>query len=463
MAYEYDIAVIGGGPAGYVAAIRGAQLGAKVVVFEESVVGGTCLNRGCIPTKAYLKTAEVLREIRSAGERGIRVEGGVSLDMPSALAYKNKVVKTLTDGVRALLRTNRAELVQGTAALCGEHSVRCGEKEYTARNILLCAGSMPDFPPIPGIDGRDVVSSTELLGTDECPKRLCIIGGGVIGCELASAFRSFGAEVSVVEMQKRLAPMFEAEISDEAARCLEKLGVRLLLGARVERIETLAEGSAVVTDRGEIACDRILVATGRRPNLACLGTMAEKVRVENGRVAVNGFLETSVPGIYACGDITGEMMLTHAAFHMGRIAAENCLGARTRCDLGTTPNCMYAEPEVASVGLTEEAARAALGDAVCVGRFRFAANGRALANGTRDGFVKVVANRKTGELLGTHIAGPFANELIGEAIAVMEGEMTIRQVANRVVQPHPSFGEAFYEACLDALSCSIHQPPRKKQ
>ena len=462
MEQRYDVAVIGGGPAGYVAAIRAAQLGARVILFEEDVVGGTCLNRGCIPTKTYLKTGELLRELGTAAERGVLLDGAARVDMPRAAAYKNKVVKTLTGGVAALLKTNHVTVVAGQARAELAHTVVCGETRYEADNLILCGGSLPSLPPIPGIDGRDVLTSTEILDLQECPKSLCIIGGGVIGCELASAFRAFGAEVHIVEMAERLAPMFEKDISEEVAASLKRSGVKLHLGATVRRIETLEEGSRVVLQEESIACCCVLAATGRRPNLSCLGELASKLRTENGRVAVNAYLETNLPHVYACGDITGEMMLTHAAFAMGRIAAENCLGGRVKCDLSRTPNCMYAQPEVASVGLTEEAARAAIGEKLCVGRFRIGANGRAVAYGEREGFVKVVADRSTGELLGVHIVGPVANELISEAVAAMEGEMTLSQITNRIVHPHPSFSEAFYEACLDALDIGIHQPPRKK-
>lgn len=462
MEQKYNIAVIGGGPAGYVAAIRGSQLGAKVVLFEQDSVGGTCLNRGCIPTKTYLKTAEYIKHIRAAAERGILLDSRLRVDMPKAVQYKDKVVKTLTGGVSSLLKANHVDVVCGTAVLASENAVQCGDTLYLADRILLCGGSAPSLPPLPGMDGRDVVTSTELLNGETCPERLCILGGGVIGCELATVFRAFGSEVTIIETAERIAPMFEKDISEEVAGCLRKDGIQLMLHTRVEKIETLENGSSVVTDKGAVFCDTILVATGRRPELSCLGSLTDKIRLDNGRIAVNEYLETNIPGIYACGDINGKLMLTHAAYYMGRIAAENCLGARNKCRLDTVPNCMYAEPEVASVGLTEEEAAGKYGDRICVGKFKLGANGRAIAYGERAGFVKVVADKITGELLGAHIVGPMANELINEAVAVMESEMTIRELTSRVVHPHPSFSEAFYEACLDAQSIGLHLPPKKK-
>ncbi len=462
MKNNYQIAVIGGGPAGYVAAIRAAQLGAKAVLFEKDNVGGTCLNRGCIPTKTFLKTAEYIRHIRLAPERGIMTGGDYSLDMPKAVQYKDGVVKTLTGGVGALLRANNVDVVNGTACLSAENTIECGGQVYTADTVILCGGSVPALPPIPGIDGRDVLTSTELLDIDRCPARLSIIGGGVIGCELATVFSAFGAQVTIVEVSERLVPGFEKEISDEISASLKKNGVKLLLGSRVKSIRTLETESGVETDDCTIACDKILVAAGRKPDLLCLGSLREKIALDNGRVAVDEYLNTSIPNIYACGDINGKMMFTHAAYHMGMIAAENSMGAHRKCDLSVTPSCMYTSPEVAAVGLSEEEARALHGDRVCTGRFRIGANGRAIAYDERAGYVKVVADRLSGELFGAQIVGYMATELINEAAAIIEGEMTIGQVTDHIVHPHPSFSEAFYEACLDAQSRSIHQPPKRR-
>lgn len=458
---RYNIAVIGGGPAGYVAAIRGAQLGAKVVLFEKDTVGGTCLNRGCIPSKVFLKTAEYIRHIGLAPQRGIIMDSSFHVDMPGAVRYKDKVVKTLTGGVASLLKANGVELIKGSACLASANTVECGGQLYESDNIILCGGSEPAIPPIPGIDSRDVLTSTELLSIDKCPERLCIIGGGVIGCELATAFSAFGSRVTIVEMADRLTPMFEKEVSDEVTASLKRAGINVILGEKVLNIKALDSCSVVETGSGELVCDKILAAVGRKPDLFCLGTLAGRIRVENGHVWSDEYLATNIPNIYACGDLNGKMMLTHAAYHMGEIAAENCLGKRVKCNLNRTPNCMYTNPEVAVVGMTEEDALARYGERICIGRFKIGANGRAIAYDERAGYVKVVADSHTGELLGAQIVGYMATELINEAVAIMEGEMTIRQAVSGIVHPHPSFSECFYEACLDALGRAVHLPPRK--
>lgn len=461
MEYGYDIAVIGGGPAGYVAAIRGAQLGARVVLFEKDTVGGTCLNRGCIPTKTFLKTAEYLRHIRTAGERGIVSSAEASVDMPAVTAYKDKVVRTLTGGVASLLRANRVETVSGEAALSSEHGVVCGGKEYTARSVLLCGGSLPGTLPIPGLEGEGVLTSTEILSLQACPKTLCIIGGGVIGCEMATSFQAFGAQVTLVEMAPGLAPMFEPDVAKEVADSLRRQGVKLLLAARTERVERSGGGLIVHTDKGSAECEKLLVSVGRRPDLSCLGALAGRIACSGPAVRTDDYLRTNVENIYACGDVNGKLMLTHAAYHMGEIAAENCMGGRRRCDLRYVPNCMYTEPEVACVGLTEAEARKQYGDAVAVGSFRVGANGRAIASGERAGFVKVIIDRTCGAFLGVHMVGGMATEMIGEAAALMEAEVTVQEAVENLVHPHPSYMECFAEACQDALGRSLHQMPKK--
>lgn len=458
---KFDIAVVGGGPAGYVAAIRGAQLGARVVLFEKDVVGGTCLNRGCIPTKTYLKTAEYLRDIRRAGERGIKACGEAAVDMPAAVKYKDGVVKTLTGGVASLLKANGVTTVSGEAFLASERSVECAGEIFEAENIIICTGSRPGTLPVEGAGCESVLTSTELLNAREIPGRLCIIGGGVIGCELATVFGAFGSEVTIVEMADRVAPMFEKELSKEVGDSLKKAGVKLKTGARLEKIELRGAETAVVTNCGEVLCDKVLMAVGRRPELACLGALKDKIKTDGGSITADEYLRTSVRNIYACGDVNGKMMLTHAAYHMGEIAAENCMGANRRCDLRLVPNCMYADPEVASVGLTEAEAREKYGS-VSVGMFRMGANGRAIASGERAGVVKVVADGRYGEILGVHIAGGVATEMISEAVALMANEITLQETIKNVVHPHPSYTEAFYEACLDALGRGIHLPPKKK-
>ncbi len=460
---EYDIAVIGGGPAGYVAAIRAAQLGARVVLFERDTVGGTCLNRGCIPTKTYLKTAEYIRHIKGAAARGIIVDSHVQVDMPKVVSYKDRVVKTLTAGVSGLLKGNLVEVVKGDARLLsvlpsGEKRVACGDSVYTAAKVMLCGGSRVMQLPIPGADGPAVMTSDEILDLKELPGRLAVIGGGVVGCELALAFASFGCKVTVVELCERILANMDADISAELEKSLKKSGVKVLCGRRVEGIESRDGETAVVTDQGEVPCDRVLLAAGRAADLSCLGDMAGEILTEKGKVIADDAMRTSVPGIYACGDITGKIMLAHAASRMGETAAENAVtGEDKACDLRFVPSCIYTHPEAAGVGLTEEQARAAYPEGLRVGRVALAANGRSVAAGERQGFVKVIAG-KDGELLGVHMVGGDASEMIAEAAALMAVGATVDAVAEHVIHPHPSYSEAFAEACVDVLGRAIHQP-----
>lgn len=454
----YQVAVIGGGPAGYVAAIRAAQLGAKTVIFEKDTVGGTCLNRGCIPTKTYLKTAEYLHNIRNAASKGIKV-GEPTVDMPAVVANKNQVVKTLTSGIQGLLRSNGVEFVSGEAKLVAADTIACNGKQYVAGKIILCGGSKAIRIPIPGVEGENVMTSNEILDLQEVPEKLCIIGGGVIGCEMACAFSAFGSKVTIVEAMDRLVSVMDEEISKEITKGLKEQGVVIHTGAKVEAIKA----NAVVTDSGEIACDKVLLSIGRAADLGCLGDLAEQIKTERGKIVVDDTMRTSIPNIYACGDINGRSMLAHSASQMAEIAAENCVkGEDLKCDLRYVPSVLYTMPEAASVGLTEAKARELHPEGVLVGKFPFVANSRAVAYGEKQGFVKVIADKTYGEILGAHIVGGTASEMIAEPTALMVAEATIQDVAFRMIHGHPSFSEAFMEACKDALGAAVHIPAKKK-
>ena len=451
---EYNVAVIGGGPAGYVAAIRAAQLGGKVILFEKDVVGGTCLNRGCIPTKTYLKTAEYIHHIKGAAARGIIVNAETSVDMPKVVAYKDKVVKTLTGGVAALLKSNGVEVVKGTAKLAGASLVECGGKTYAAQKVILCGGSKAIRIPIPGVDHKDVMTSDDILA---------MIGGGVIGCELASAFSAFGCEVTIVEMMDRVVSMFDKDVSAELDKSLRKSGVKVMCGRKVEEIADAAGHPVIVTDEGRVECDKVLLSIGRAADLDCLGALAGQIKTERGKVVVDDTMKTSVENIYACGDINGRVMLAHSAFKMGEVAAENCMtGEGRKCDLRYVPSCLYTSPEAASVGLTEEKARELHPEGVRIGLFQMAANGRSVASGERQGFIKVIADARYGQILGVHMVGGVASEMIAEPTALMAMEVTVNEVADDIIHAHPSYSEAFGEACADALGRCIHLPAKKK-
>ncbi len=461
MAYQYDVAVIGGGPAGYVSAIKAAQLGGKVILFEKDVVGGTCLNRGCIPTKTFVKTAESIETIKHAAQRGILNDPKTSVNMPKVVEYKNGVVKKLTGGVAVLLKSNGVDVVYGTAKMVNETTISCGDKTYTAKSTLLCGGSKAGIIPIPGVENPNVLTSDGILDIQELPGRLCIIGGGVIGCEVATAFAGFGSQVTIVELADRLVPNMDAELSALMKKSLEKLGIKVLLGKKVEKIADQGGKPAVVASgEAPIVCDKILLSIGRVADLECLGSLAEKIKVERGKVVVDAQMRTSIPNIYAPGDINGLSMLAHAAFKMGETAAANALGHSERCDLSLVPGCVYTLPEAASVGLTEAQAVEKYGKAnIAVGRFPFGANGRALASGEPDGFVKVIIEKKYGEMLGVHIFGAVAAEMIAEPASLMAMEITVHEVAN-IIHAHPTYSEAFMEACADALGNCIHLPKK---
>lgn len=460
---EYHVAVIGGGPAGYVAAIRAAQLGGKVVIFEKDTVGGTCLNRGCIPTKTYLKTAEYIHHIKGAADRGIVVNAETSVDMPKVVAYKDKVVKTLTGGVAGLLKSNQIELVKGVAKLADANTVECNGKLYRAQKIILCGGSKAIRIPIPGVNHKDVMTSDDILAMTELPKRLGIIGGGVIGCEMASAFSAFGCEVTIVEMMDRVVSMFDKDVSAELDKSLKKGGVKVMCGRKVEEIADHDGHPVIVTDDGSVECDKILLSIGRAADLECLGALADQIQVERGKVVVDDTMKTSIDNIYACGDINGRVMLAHSAFKMAEVAAENCMTSENKkCDLRYVPSCLYTSPEAASVGLTEEKARELHPEGVRVGLFQMAANGRSVASGEKQGFIKVIADNKYGQILGVHMVGGVASEMIAEPTSLMAMEVTVNEVADQIIHAHPSYSEAFAEACADALGRCIHLPAKKK-
>ena len=461
--YAYDVAVIGGGPGGYVAALRAAQLGAKTVLFEKDALGGTCLNRGCVPTKTLLKTAQDLRSFAKAGDRGIITNGDCRVDMPKAIAYKDKVVKTLVKGVESLLRNGTVEVVRGEAAMENVHTIRCGEKLYSCRKTILAGGSEAIRIPIPGVNHPDVLTSTELLDLKEIPERLCIIGGGVIGCEFASAFSAFGSKVTIVEQLPRPVATMDKEISEEITKRLTAAGVRFLLNEGVKEISGENGELVVCTETQKIPCDKILLSIGRKAALECLGSLKDQIQTERGKVVVDDTMKTSVDDIYAVGDITGRLMLAHAASMMGEVAAENCVKKESRkIDLRYTPSVLYTHPEAASVGLDEEKAREKYSDGLLIGRFPFAANSRATAAGEREGFVKVIAEKNYGEILGIHIVGGDASEMIAEAVALMEAELTLEEAAGKLIHAHPSYSEALGEAIKDAIGQAIHIPARKK-
>ena len=457
----YDIVVIGGGPAGYYSAIRGAQLGGKVAIVEKSEFGGTCLNKGCIPTKTYLKNAEILDGLKIAAGRGINLAStNYTIDMDKTVDFKNSVVKTLTGGVQGLLKANKVTIFNGLGQVNPDKTVTIGSETIKGRNIILATGSKVSRINIPGIESQLVMTSDDILDLRELPKSLAVMGGGVVGIELGLVYASYGVEVTVVEMADRIIPAMDKEVSLELQKILAKKGMKIMTSVGVSEIVEANNQLTLKLNNGEeIVADRALLSIGRVPQLDGLENL--NLELDRGRIKVNAYQETSIPGIYAPGDVNGTKMLAHAAYRMGEVAAENAMRGNVRkAHLDYTPAAVYTHPEVAMCGLTEEDARAKYGD-VLVGKSSFAGNGRAIASNEAQGFVKVVADAKYHEILGVHIIGPAAAELINEASTIMENELTVDELLQSI-HGHPTFSENMYEAFADVLGEAIHNPPKRK-
>ena len=458
---NYNVIVIGGGPAGYVAAIRAAQHGAKVAIVEKKEFGGTCLNLGCIPTKAYLKSGEIIEGMEMAASRGIVFESTkYKIDMPKVVQHKNSVVKKLTSGVEALLRSNKVDIFKGVAKINKNKDVVVdGSTVIKGDKIILAGGSKVSRINIPGIDNPNVLTSDDLLALEVLPETLAVIGGGVIGIEMAQAFEALGTKITVIEMMDRIIPSVDNEASELLTKLLKKKGVKIMTSTKITELADKKGKVEVKTESGEsIVADKVLISIGRLPDMEGMGDI--KFEMDRGRIKVDKYMETSVKGIYAPGDVNAIKMLAHVAFRMGEVAADNAVkGNHRELKLHSAPSVVYTHPEVAMVGLTEEGAREKYD--VRIGRFDFAANGRAMASGDNVGFVKVIADSKYGEILGIHIVGPAAAEIIQQASLLMEMEITVDEVI-KTIYGHPTYSEALFEACADVLGEAVHIIKRQK-
>ncbi|MCB5099929.1 dihydrolipoyl dehydrogenase [Streptococcus mutans] len=458
---EYDMIVVGGGPAGYYAAIRGAQLGGKVAIVEKSEFGGTCLNKGCIPTKTYLKNAEILDGIKIAAGRGINFAStNYTIDMDKTVAFKDTVVKTLTSGVQGLLKANKVTIFNGLGQVNPDKTVTVGSETIKGHNIILATGSKVSRINIPGIDSPLVLTSDDILDLREIPKSLAVMGGGVVGIELGLVYASYGTEVTVIEMADRIIPAMDKEVSLELQKILSKKGMNIKTSVGVaEIVEANNQLTLKLNDGSEVVAEKALLSIGRVPQLSGLENL--NLELERGRIKVDDYQETSISGIYAPGDVNGRKMLAHAAYRMGEVAAENAIWGNVRkANLKYTPAAVYTHPEVAMCGITEEQARQEYGS-VLVGKSSFSGNGRAIASNEAQGFVKVVADAKYHEILGVHIIGPAAAEMINEASTIMENELTVDELL-RSIHGHPTFSEVMYEAFADVLGEAIHNPPKRR-
>ena len=464
MTIQTDIAILGGGPGGYVAALRAAQLGAQVVLIEENKVGGVCLNVGCIPTKALLRSAEVYRTFLRAEAFGLHLEGSVTPDWPAIQARKEAIAQQLVQGVEKLLHGAGVQVIQGRGRLVTplvlEVTTADGVQRVKAKSVVIATGSRPVRLPLPGMELPGVLDSTATLALEALPRRLLVVGGGVVGVELADIFNAFGVEVTVVEMLDRLLPQMDAALGPALAWTMEQRGVQFHLNSQVTRVDAVAGSlrATVVTPGGEveIEADRVLVAVGRRPNVEDLGLETAGVRFDKTGIPVDAQMRTNVPGVYAIGDVTGGALLAHVAMQGGEVAVKNAQGHIATFDPKTIPWCVYTDPEVASVGLAEAQARQE-GYDVRVGRFPLNANGKAMADGETEGFVKVVSEARFGEVLGLHIVAPHASDMIHEGGLALALEATLDELVT-TIHAHPTLGEAVREAALEMRGGALHLP-----
>ena len=460
------VLVIGGGPGGYVAAIRAAQLGARVTLVEREHLGGTCLNIGCIPTKCLLHSAELVSQIKDQGaEIGVEADG-VRVNFPQVIAHKNAVSKQLTSGVAGLLKANKVVKIDGEASFTGPKTLSVKKsdgsvEEMTADAIIVATGSVNAQPPIPGLkENPNCIDSTGALSLEQLPKSMVVIGGGVIGLELACAYAAFGTKITVVEAMDHMLPMLDGDLTKIGVAHMKKMGMEFHLECPVQSVEDSPVGAKVVCkDKSgntvSFEAEKVLVAIGRKANTAALDLAAGKIDNDKGRILVNDKMETSVSGVYAIGDcVFGHAQLAHTASAMGEVAAENICGHEAHYCEKTNPTCVYMEPEAASVGLTEEQCKAQ-GIAYKVGKFPMSANGKALILNGGEGLVKIIAGAEYGEILGMHIIGPRATDLIAEGALAIGGEMTLDELID-TIHSHPTVTETMREAALNAEKRAIH-------
>jgi len=466
--FDADLVVIGAGPGGYVAAIRAAQLGAQVIVVEKEYLGGTCLNWGCIPSKAMIASAERLHHVRHADTFGVKVSGEVTYDFAALMKRKDKIVQTQRGGVGMLFKKNKIRHVEGFASFVDANTIEVTKDGKTerlrAKNFLLAMGSSVIHLKIPGLEGgreQNVWTSDDAVTAPFVPKKMVILGGGAVGCEFSFVFNALGTEVHLVELMPNLLPMMDPELGTELGKVLGRQGVKVRTGATIDRVERNGEGWKVFVKKGAdeevIEADVVLLGVGRKANTE--GMNLEKIGVQMHRRGVqvaDDTLRTHVPNIWAIGDVTGRIQLAHVASHEGIVAVTNAIkGQNKAVDYKVVPNCVYTSPEVASVGITEAEAKEK-GYDVVVGKANFRIFGKAMATGEQDGFVKVVAEKKYGEVLGVHMIGAHVTDMIHEAAVAIKLEATIESIAE-TIHAHPTMAEAVLEAFEDAMGHAIHK------
>lgn len=461
---EFDVAIIGAGPGGYVAAIRAAQQGACVCIVERDKVGGTCLNRGCIPTKALFSSANLLKRMRTSQIHGIRVEG-LELDFAQTDQRKNEVVAKLVGGVEQLLKANGVDIFHGHASLEGPGKIRIQSEgvigHIRARKVILASGSLAARPKALPIDGKNVLTSSEILAIKELPESLLVIGGGYIGCEFAGIFSVFGTRVTIIEQLPTILAQSDRQVVREVEKAFKEQGVDIRTGTSVENLE-VTDGSVTATLSGgeTVTAEKVLVAVGRVPNTEGLGLAEAGVKMEKGAVVVDDHMQTSVDGIYAIGDVTNIIQLAHVASYQADIAVTNALGGDARADYRVVPSTIFTLPEIGHVGLTEEDCKKRELE-VEIGRFSYQASSKALCDGEPQGLVKIVAEKDGGKILGASIVGEEASTLVAEVAVAMRREMSAAELG-RVIHSHPTLPEMVKEAAEDTEGAAIHKMGRKR-
>lgn len=460
---ENSIIIIGGGPGGYVAAIRAAKLGRKVILIEKDKLGGTCLNRGCVPTKALLHSTEYLNMNKEVSKYGIKVDIQ-NFRLEYFIENKNAVVYQLVKGVEKLIKRNKIEYFMGEGILLDKNTVRIkmtsGKvEEKNAKNIILATGSVCSKIPIPGYENDGVITSDDALKMEKIPKSIVIIGAGAVGIELSYIYSNLGAKVTIVEMMQNILPSVDIEISTELEKSLTSRGIILIKNAKVERINKESEHlEVVINSQGKkdyIQCEQVLMAIGRLAYTEELNIEGIGIKTEKGKICVNNKMETNIKGIYAIGDVIGGIQLAHVASAEAVVAVDNCYGRNKIMDYKVVPSCLYTIPEVASVGLTEKQAIEKKYN-VKIGRFNIAGNAKAVATGVAEGMVKIITDEKYGEILGVHIIGERATDVIAEAAIAIQLEATVDELIS-TIHAHPTMTEIIFEAANDVYGMAIHK------
>ncbi len=457
---QYDVAIIGGGPGGYVAAIRAAQLGKKTVVIERAALGGICLNWGCIPTKALLKSAEVLRSAQKAKKYGVTVSG-VDVNFPAVIGRSRQVAEALSKGVAFLMKKNGVDVINGSATLLGDQQIQIDEEQQVrAEHIVIATGARPRPMPGADFDGEVIISSKEAMSLEEIPEKLVVVGAGAIGVEFADFYAAMGTQVTIVEMLPQILPVEDEDVSRELQKMFKRKKIKALTETTVEKITVAQEQAKVLVknqkgEQQELDANKVLVAIGVLGNTESLGLEAAGVVLEKGWVKTNQFMQTSAAGVYAIGDVSGPPWLAHVASHEGITAVEHLSGLNVKpMHYDNVPGCTYCAPQVASIGMTEKAALEA-GYKLKIGKFPYRGSGKAMAAGETDGFTKLIYDAKYGELLGAHIIGAEATELIAE-IGIARSLEATHEAVLETIHAHPTLSEMIMEASGLAIDRGIH-------